>query len=121
MNVTQIARIAHEVNRAYCASTGSGSGLSWDKASAADRDAAVMSVMALSRGFSTTEGVHEAWVREMSLNGWTHGDAVDVQAKKHPNLIDYASLPHEIQARDALFVAVVRGALGVVEVEESVA
>lgn len=118
MNVTQVARIAHEVNRAFCASIGGGAGLAWDKASASDREAAMMSVTALSRGFSTPEHIHEAWVREMSLNGWTHGPVVDVQAKTHPNLTDYAALPRDIQTRDALFVAVVRGALGIVEPEQ---
>ncbi|KVZ18615.1 hypothetical protein WT88_29475 [Burkholderia stagnalis] len=119
MNVTQIARIAHEVNRAYCKSIGDDSHLPWGKASPAERDAAQMSVTAMMRGFQTPEQIHEAWRKELALSGWAHGLRYDPAKKTHPHLVDYASLPLTMRTRDALFLAVMRGAMLQGDPEES--
>ncbi len=124
MNVTQVARIAHEVNRAYCESVGLGKRLPWDEVSPHDRDAAVMNVTAMARGFHTPESLHEAWCREMALNGWSHGKTYSPREKAHPMLMPYGELPIEARLCDALFLGVLRGAQMIVDPkaeEESVA
>ncbi|SIT50472.1 hypothetical protein BN2476_830043 [Paraburkholderia piptadeniae] len=118
MNVTQVARVVHEVERAYRMSVGETEVPSWEKASAQAREGAIFSVRAVAGGFMTPESTHEQWVREMTRLGWSRGDALDTEAKTHPHLIEYAALPREVQTRDALMVAVVRGALGIREPED---
>ncbi|HDR9065511.1 TPA: RyR domain-containing protein [Burkholderia contaminans] len=108
----------HEVERAYRKSVGEADAPSWEKASPQAREGAIFSVRALAGGCVTPESIHAQWVSEMSRLGWTRGDAVDYEAKTHPNLTEYAALPREIQTRDALMVAVVRGALCVREPED---
>ena len=38
------------------------------------------------------ENVHEVWAAGRMAEGWTYGDAVDVEHKKTPLLISYAQL-----------------------------
>ena len=45
IDVTATARICHEVNRAYCASIGDSSQVSWDEAEDWQRDSAVKGVL----------------------------------------------------------------------------
>ncbi|MEQ0775928.1 RyR domain-containing protein [Paraburkholderia tropica] len=117
MHVTQVARIAHEVDRAYLAQTGDSSVPAWDKAAASARQAAALTVTAIARGNVTPEATHEAFVAEYARNGWVYGETLDHEAKTHPQLVPYEALPIEVKTRDALIVAVVRGALGVNEDE----
>jgi hypothetical protein len=117
MHVTQVARIVHEVDRAYLAVTGDNSVPAWDRASASARQSAALTVTAIARGHVTPESTHAAFVAEYARNGWTHGETLDHEAKTHPQLVPYDALPIEVKTRDALIVAVVRGALGVNEEE----
>lgn len=112
MNVTNVARIAHEVDRAYLMTIGGNVGEPWEKASADDRDGVVMTVRAMSVGHVTPRSTHEAWVTEMIRNGWRRGETYSTKKKTHPNIGDYDELPPEVRARDAILAAVVRGALG---------
>lgn len=56
----------------------------------------------------TPEVSHLAWMEAMQEDGWTHGPEEDLEAKKHPNLVAWERLTVEQQAKDRLFLAVVR-------------
>lgn len=113
MNLTEIARTAHAVDRAYRLVSGDDSP-TWEKDSAHSREAWIISVRAI-MNHSTPETMHELWSKELARLGWSHGEKFDVDSKTHPNLVAYADLPFTTRCRDALIVAVVRGALGIAE------
>lgn len=104
----EIARIAHEVNRAYCLALGDLSQLPWDEASEWQRESAFAGVMLhLSNPDAGPEASHEAWAARKVAEGWQYGPAKDVEAKTHPCLVPFAELSVEQQAKDFLSRAIV--------------
>jgi hypothetical protein len=106
MNTEQIARIAHEVNRAYCEFLGDTSQVPWDDAPDWQKQSAFDGVRAAQAG-STPEGLHEAWCRYKREDGWVYGPVKDAALKTHPCLVPYAELSNEQKFKDHLFHAVV--------------
>lgn len=104
----ELARIAHEVNRAYCAALGDLSQLAWDDAPEWQRESALAGVMLhLSNPDAGPEASHEAWMARKVAEGWQYGPTKDADAKTHPCLVPFAELPVEQQAKDFLFRAIV--------------
>ena len=109
MTAEQIARVCHEVNRAYCQSLGDHSQLAWEDAPAWQRESAVHGVVAILANPETTpEQSHLGWLREKAAAGWRYGPVKDAEKKEHPCFVPYGELPAEQRAKDYLFGAVVR-------------
>lgn len=105
---TDIARVAHEVNRAHCISIGDDSQPTWDNAPAWQRESAINGVEFHSTNPNAgPEGSHENWLRVKKDDGWKYGPVKDAKKKEHPCFVPYGQLPPEQQAKDRLFVAVV--------------
>lgn len=110
MKVIDIARIAHEVNRAFCQSTGDYSQPDWSNAPQWQVDSAIDGVQYLIENPQANAGdSHRAWMRHKYLEGWIYGPVKDPAMKHHPALVPYDELPPEQKVKDALFHAVVRG------------
>lgn len=108
MKAILIALVAHEVNRAYCASLGDESQKPWADADDWQKQSALKGVeMHLANPDATPEQSHEAWLADKVAQGWTYGEIKDVDAKKHPCILPYAELPQEQRSKDFLFRAVV--------------
>lgn len=108
MTPEQIARICHEVNRAYCASLGDTSQVPWSEAPQWQRDSAILGVEAILKNPDTTpEQSHEGWLAQKVADGWTYGQIKDAVLKQHPCFVPYADLPAAQQTKDHLFGAVV--------------
>ena len=108
MNREQIARVAHEINRAYCASLGDASQPAWDDAPEWQKQSALAGVdMHLANPDATPEQSHESWLAQKTADGWTYGEVKDAEKKEHPCFMPYADLPAEQRAKDYLFRAVV--------------
>lgn len=108
MKTDQIARIAHEINRAYCASIGDTSVAPWEAADESQRSSVMAGVeMHLKNPDVSPEQSHEAWLASKVADGWTYAAIKDPVAKTHPCVMPYADLPVEQRAKDHLFKAVV--------------
>ena len=108
MNVEQIARVAHQVNRAYCQSIGDHSQRPWDEAEAWQRESAIAGVIkVIDEPDTTPKDSHEAWMLEKIKGGWTYGAVKDSQQKTHPCLVPYEDLPSKDIAKDYIFITVV--------------
>lgn len=107
MNAEQIARVAHEVNRAYCTATGDDSQVAWEDAPANIRASAIDGVGAHLRESLTPEQSHERWCAFKVADGWIYGPEKSAEMKQHPCLVPYANLPQEQRVKDYLFAAVV--------------
>ncbi|MEC0139726.1 RyR domain-containing protein [Paenibacillus macerans] len=107
MNIEQIARICHEVNRAYCKSIGDDSQLAWDDAPEWQKESAVNGVHFHLANDTTPEQSHENWLKEKISTGWVYGPVKDPDKKEHPCMVPYDKLPIEQRTKDYLFKAVV--------------
>jgi hypothetical protein len=107
MKHEDIARVCHEVNRAYCESMGDFTHLSWDDAPEWQRASARMGVDLHTMGNFGPEASHASWMRQKVDDGWVYGAYKDVESKRHPCIMPFADLPREQQAKDFIFRAVV--------------
>ena len=121
MNREQIAQVAHEVNRAYCASLGDTSQPAWADAPDWQRASALAGVdMHLANPDATPEASHLSWYEQKLADGWVYGEVKDPEKKEHPCMVAYEDLPPEQKAKDYLFRGVVH-ALSAVAAAEAAA
>lgn len=112
ISIEDIAKVAHEVNRAYCATIGDNSQPSWEEAPQWQRDSAVSGVKHIAGGYVTAAAEsHGSWCAHKLLHGWKYGPVKDERKKEHPCLVPYRKLPAEQRAKDHLFFAVVKALL----------
>lgn len=114
---TAAARIAHEVNRAYCQSIGDNSQPTWEDAPDWQKQSAVNGIRfhwdRLMRGEDPRPEVsHESWLAEKLATGWKYGPVKSPETKEHPCCVPYDKLPPEQKAKDHLFCAVARATFG---------
>lgn len=109
LNVERIARVCHEVNRAYCISQGDTSQPTWEDAPEWQRASAIAGVAAIiAKPDTTPEQSHEGWMAQKEADGWTYGAVKDADLKTHPCFVPYNELPIAQRTKDYLFGAVVR-------------
>lgn len=108
MDDEQIARICHEVNRAFCQSLGDFSQAPWNEAPAWQRESARMGVDLHKAMDVGPEMSHISWMAEKINKGWVYGPVKDEAKKQHPCMKPFCELPREQQAKDFIFRAVAR-------------
>jgi hypothetical protein len=117
-----IARVAHEINRAYCASLGDNSQPEWESAPEWQRASALAGVqMHLQNPDATPEQSHESWFADKLAHGWKYGPVKDAEKKEHPCCVPYAELPPEQKAKDYLFRATVHALKNIPDADDAVA
>lgn len=110
----RIAFLCHEVNKTYCESIGDYSQPSWIDAPQWQKGSALNGVTnAIENYLSTGEWLtpqqsHENWLKHKESDGWVYGDVKNPDKKEHPCMKPYNELPKEQQAKDALFMTVVK-------------
>ncbi len=114
MNNEQIAKVAHEVNRAYCQALGDNSQPEWAGAPDWQRSSAVNGVkFHRENPDAGPEHSHNEWLKEKEANGWKYGPIKDETKKEHPCFVPYDELPLEQKAKDYIFRAIVHALAGV--------
>lgn len=108
MDIREIARICHEVNRGLCEALGDDSQERWEYAPKWQIDSAINGVHHVEHGRDEPQQSHEGWMKEKLENGWRYGEVKDEDAKTHPCLVPFDDLPVEQQLKDHLFVTVAR-------------
>lgn len=113
LSVTEIARVCHEANRAYCEALGDESQVAWSAASEQIRQSAMSGVVqAMEHPEWGPWDMHAAWKRWKEERGWIFADVKDDGRKTHPCLVDWPELPPEQKAKDRLFLGIVRALAG---------
>lgn len=116
----EIAKVAHEVNRAYCEAIGDNSQPAWESAPDWQKTSAVNGVKHhLERPNETPRGSHEAWMAEKVATGWKFGPVKDVEKKEHPCIVPFEWLKESDKAKDFVFRAVVRSLQPYLDGEET--
>lgn len=108
----QIAIVAHEANRAYCATLGDNSQPDWKDAPQWQQDSARQGVFfhlsKLRNGQKPSPAAsHESWLEEKRRDGWSYGPVKDPAKKQHPCFIPYEGLPLDQRMKDYIFSAIV--------------
>jgi RyR domain-containing protein len=112
LQVSDIARVCHESNRAYCLALGDASQKPWDDAPEWQRASAIKGVeFHLANPEAGDSASHDSWLAEKKANGWAYGPVKDEEAKTHPCYVPFDELPVEQQRKDTLFRSIVH-ALG---------
>ena len=107
MEKIEIARIAHEVNRAYCEAMGDDSQPTWENAPQWQKDSSLLGVELHTSGDHGPEASHESWMAQKVADGWKYGPEKNPEIKEHPCMVPFSELPKEQQAKDFLFRGVV--------------
>jgi hypothetical protein len=114
MTHEQIAKIAHEVNRVWCAYVGDTSQPPWSDAPEWQKASAINGV-AYHRvnPDAGDEGSHVSWMNEKLASGWVYGPEKNPNASPptHPCLVPFKDLPRDQQFKDRLFRTIVHAAL----------
>jgi hypothetical protein len=104
----QIAKIAHEINRAYCNAIGDYSQPSWENAPEWQKNSALIGVdFHLQNPDALPSQSHESWLKQKQEEGWKYGPVKNTETKEHPCFVPYLELPIEQRAKDYLFKQVV--------------
>lgn len=108
MDRDAIARVCHEVNRAYCQSLGDMSQPTWEEAPQWQKDSAVLGVnLHIENPDAGPQASHESWMEQKIKDGWVFGAEKNPDKKEHPCMVAFSELPREQQAKDYIFRAVV--------------
>lgn len=107
MKIEDIAKTAHEINRAYCMAIGDFSQASWESAPKWQRDSAINGVQFhRDNPEAQASSSHESWLAQKEAEGWKYGPIKDADKKEHPCFVPYDQLPVDQKAKDYLFKAV---------------
>lgn len=108
MTSSDLARICHEANRAYCAILGDNTQVPWSDAPEWQQVSAIKGVeFHLAQPNRHPSESHESWLAEKQATGWKYGPVKDAAKKEHPCFVPYEELPPEQRVKDQLFIAVV--------------
>lgn len=116
MKVSDIAKVAHELNKAYCESIGDNSQPDWENAPEWQKSSAVNGVeFHLKNPEATPSASHESWLKQKTEEGWKYGEVKNPETKEHPCFVPYAELPTEQKAKDYIFRQTVHSLKGFLE------
>ena len=108
MTSSEIAKVCHETNRAYCQTLGDNSQPVWEEAPEWQRTSEIKGVnFHLKNPGSEPSRSHEEWLKEKAATGWKYGPIKDPAKKEHPCFVPYVELPEDQKAKDALFSGVI--------------
>ena len=107
MNQENIARVCHEVNRAYCQALGDHSQPTWEEAPQWQKDSAMLGVKLHTENNVGPEASHESWMAQKVSEGWVYGPEKNPDSKTHHCIVPFDMLPREQQAKDFIFRAIV--------------
>ena len=103
-----IARVCHEVNRAYCQALGDNSQPAWENAPQWQRDSAMIGVKLHTENPEASPAAsHESWMAQKVSEGWVYGPEKRQDLKQHHCIVPFDALPVEQQAKDYIFRGVV--------------
>lgn len=108
MRFIDIARVAHEVNKALCEAYGDTSQVSWEESPEWQQKSAIEGVKYhIEHPEATPENSHEQWLKQKFADGWVYGPVKDAKIKQHPAMVPYNELPAEQRVKDYAFKAVI--------------
>lgn len=114
----QIAKVCHDINKAYCEALGDTSQPTWENAPQWQKDSAMLGVeLHTNNPDAGPDDSHNSWLKQKADEGWKYGPVKNPDLKEHPCFVPYQELPKEQQAKDFIFRAVVHSLNSLKEVD----
>ena len=108
MKKQDVAKVAHEINKAFCESIGDYSQPSWKDAPKWQKDSAINGVQFhIDHPKASPSASHEQWLKQKKEEGWRYGKVKNAEKKEHPCFVAYEKLPVQQRSKDYLFKQVV--------------
>lgn len=108
MTKENFAQVAHEINKAFCASIGDDSQPSWADAPEWQKSSAINGVQFhIDNPDASPSASHESWLKQKTEEGWKYGLVKNPELKEHPCFVPYDKLPTEQKSKDYLFKQVI--------------
>jgi len=108
MKIEYIAKVAHEINAAYCRSIGDNSQPDWENAPEWQKNSAINGVVFhLANPEAGPNASHNSWLKQKEEEGWKYGPVKNADTKEHPCFVPYDQLPTEQKSKDFLFKQIV--------------
>lgn len=112
LTIPEVAKLAHEINKAYCEAIGDKSQPSWEDAPDWQKESAMKGVQFhADNPNATPENSHESWMKQKKEEGWKYGKIKDAEKKEHPCFLPYEKLPVEQRVKDYLFRQVIHSTI----------
>lgn len=102
----KIAKLAHNVIKAYCESLGDNSIPEWADTSKDVKETTKLGIIGHLKNSLTPKETHELWVKNKKDNGWIYGELKDEELKTHPCIVPYEDLSQEQKSKDYIFKAI---------------
>lgn len=100
---------AYEMVRAYEVLNGDESSKPFKDLNKSERENVLSTVEFILDEPKTYAGaVHDKWINFMISKGWSYGKELDVDNKKHPDMVNYRSLSPMARAKDKIFLDTVK-------------
>ena len=109
LTVIEIAKIARNIDRMYCASINDTIPEMWERCTESEKDKTLRGISYHLQNDLSPEDSHMNWVKQKIAEGWCYDMNYDPVLKLSPHLIPYNQLPVEQRAKDHIFRALVRG------------
>lgn len=108
MQIEDIAKVAHEINKSYCESIGDTTQPTWENAPDWQKQSAITGVeFHIQNPSASPSASHEAWMKQKTEDGWKYGPIKDESKKEHPCYVPYDALPAAQKSKDYLFKQVI--------------
>ncbi len=113
ITIDEVAKVAHEVNKAYCESMGDTTQPVWSKIHKWQKESLYDGIRYIvANPKITPEQAHENWMKHKVDNGWKYGKVKDPKKKEHPSIKPYNKLDDKEKAKDYIFQAIVKTMYG---------
>lgn len=108
LKMTNIARVCHEANRAWCIANADPSQVSWEDAPEWQKESTIQSVLfRIQNPDAKLDAQHNQWMKDKIEAGWVYGPVKNAETKEHPCIVPYEQLSEFEKRKDALFAAIV--------------
>ena len=109
ITIGQIAKVAHQANKAFCETIGDKSQKDWEEAENWQRMSAINGVtFHLQNPDASASASHDSWMKEKIETGWVFGEEKDELKKTHPCIVPFKDLPLDQQRKDHLFKSIAK-------------
>lgn len=108
MTKTQVAKIAQEIRRVSIGLFNGTSTISWDDLDGSMKEYILTEALYwLNNPSASASDSHNHWLKLKKEEGWSYGEKVDVENKKHPLIVSYEQKPIEEKLANELFMKTV--------------
>jgi len=103
MQVKDIARVTHQLNKAYCEMIGDNTQVDFEDAPEWQTSSAINGVkFHIENPDANDSASHDSWLKEKVEAGWIYGEVKNAESKTHPCIVPFDQLPIEQQIKDKL-------------------